>query len=154
MLKTPDRISKGVLERGLDTNTAFQIVSIDIADMSVGENIGARLQTDQANADVRMAQARAEVRRAEAVARQQEMKAMVASRQAQVVLAEAEIPPAIAVAFRTGQRYVRRPPPDRTKELKDRLRPTSPMVGEVTTPVVLPQRRGIEPGETERDSLC
>ena len=154
VLRTPDRISRGVLERGLDGNTAFQIVSIDIADIGVGENIGARLQTDQAKADMRMFQARAEVRRAEAIARQQEMKAKVASRQAQVVLAEAEIPPAIAIAFRTGQLYVRRPSPDRTKEFKDRPRTTSQMIGEVTTPVVLPQRRGIEPGETERDRRC
>ena len=75
VLRTPDRVSRGVLERGLDGNTAFQIVSIDIADIGVGENIGARLQTDQAKADMRMFQARAEVRRAEAIARQQEMKA-------------------------------------------------------------------------------
>ena len=122
VLKTPDRISKGVLERGLDTNTAFQIVSIDIAEMSVGENIGARLQTDQAHADMRMAQARAEVRRAEAVAQQQQMKAIVVKRQAQVVFAEAEIPPAVAVAFRAGQLYVRRHPSDRTKLLREHLR--------------------------------
>lgn len=122
VLKTPDRISKGVLERGLDTNTAFQIVSIDIAEMSVGENIGARLQTDQAHADMRMAQARAEVRRAEAIAQQQQMKATVAKRQAQVVFAEAEIPPAVAVAFRAGQLYARQHPSDRTKLLKKHLR--------------------------------
>ena len=150
VLKTPDRISKGVLERGLDANTAFQIVSIDIADMGVGENIGARLQTDQAEADMRMAQARAEVRRAEAIARQQEMKARVAERQAQVVFAEAEIPPAIALAFRAGQLYARRPPPDRTRLPKERLRPVSPMIGAVLAPAVLRNGRGIEAGETER----
>ena len=150
VLSTPDRISRGVLERGLDGNTAFQIVSIDIADMGVGENIGARLQTEQAEADMRTAQARAEVRRAEAIARQQEMKARVAERQAQVVFAETVIPPAIAGAFRAGQLYVRRPPPDRTKLLKERLQPTSPTIGEVLAPVVLPSRRGIEAGEAER----
>jgi uncharacterized protein YqfA (UPF0365 family) len=123
VLKTPDRISRDVLERGLDGNTAFQIVSIDIADMGVGENIGARLQTDQAEADVRMAQARAEVRHAEAMARQQEMKARVAERQAQVVFAEAEIPPAVAVAFRAGQLYARRPPPNRKKYLRNACGP-------------------------------
>jgi uncharacterized protein YqfA (UPF0365 family) len=103
VLAMPDRISKGVLDRGLDANTAFEIVSIDIADINVGENIGARLQTDQAEADMRMAQARAEVRRAEAIARQQEMKAKVAESHAMLVLAEAEIPAAIALAFRAGR---------------------------------------------------
>lgn len=150
VLKTPDRISRGVLERGLDTNTAFQIVSIDIADMGVGENIGARLQTDQAEADMRTAQARAEVRRAEAIARQQEMKARVAGRQAQVVLAEAEIPPAIALAFRAGQLYARRPQPDRTKPFEERLQLASPMIRAVFAPDVLRNGRGIEAGERER----
>ena len=78
VMEMPDRISKSVLARGLDANTAFEIVSIDIADIDVGENIGARLQSDQAEADTRMARARAEVRRAEAIACQQEMKAKVA----------------------------------------------------------------------------
>ncbi len=110
VLEMPDRISKGVLNRGLDANTAFEIVSIDIADMEVGENIGARLQTDQAAADMRKAQARAEVRRAEAMACQQEMKAKVAERRARLVLAEAEIPAAMAIAFRAGQFHARRPP--------------------------------------------
>jgi uncharacterized protein YqfA (UPF0365 family) len=103
VLAMPDRISKGVLDRGLDANTAFEIVSIDIADINVGENIGARLQTDQAEADMRMAQARAEVRRAEAIARQQEMKAKVAESRAMLVLAEAQIPAAVALAFRAGR---------------------------------------------------
>jgi uncharacterized protein YqfA (UPF0365 family) len=107
VLAMPDRISKSVLERGLDANTAFQIVSIDIADIDVGENIGARLQTDQADTDMRVAQARAEVRRAEALAWQQEMKARVTERRAMLVLAEAGIPKAIASAFRDGQ--LRRP---------------------------------------------
>ena len=86
VLEMPDRISKGVLDRGLDANTAFEIVSIDIADIDVGENIGARLQTDQADADMRMAQARAEVRRAEAIACQQEMKAKVTENRAMLLL--------------------------------------------------------------------
>jgi uncharacterized protein YqfA (UPF0365 family) len=103
VLAMPDRISKGVLDRGLDANTAFEIVSIDIAGIDVGENIGARLQTDQAEADMRMAQARAEVRRADAVACQQEMKAQVAQSRAALVLAEAEIPSAIATAVRAGR---------------------------------------------------
>lgn len=146
VLGTPDRISRGVLERGLDTNTAFQIVSIDIADMGVGENIGARLQTDQAEADMRTAQARAEMRRAEAIAWQQEMKARVAGRQAQVVFAEAEIPPAIAGALRAGQLYARCPPPDHARFLKEHLRTESPMIGTV----LAPNGRGNEAGETQR----
>jgi uncharacterized protein YqfA (UPF0365 family) len=110
VLEMPDRISKGVLEGGLDANTAFEIVSIDIADIDVGENIGARLQTDQAAADTRMAQARAEVRRAEAIACQQQKKAKVTENRAKLLLAEAEIPAALAVAFRAGQLHVKRPP--------------------------------------------
>lgn len=105
VLAKPDRISKGVLERSLDANTAFEIVSIDIADIDVGENIGARLRSDQAEADTRMARARAEVRRADALAQQQEMKALVAERRALLVHAEAGVPAALAGAFRTGQLY-------------------------------------------------
>ena len=115
VLKMPDRISKGVLERGLDANTAFEIVSIDIAAVDVGENIGARLQTDQAAADMRMALARAEVRRAEAIAWAQEMKAKVTERRAMLVLAEAQIPAAIAMAFRAGQLHAGRPDPNARK---------------------------------------
>jgi uncharacterized protein YqfA (UPF0365 family) len=102
VLENPDRISRAVLQRGLDAQTAFQIVSIDIADIDVGENIGARLQADQAEADTRVARARAEQRRAEAVAREHEMKAQVAENRARVVLAEAEVPRAMAEAFRRG----------------------------------------------------
>lgn len=102
VLENPDRISKAVLERGLDAHTAFEIVSIDIADIDVGENIGARLQADQAEADTRVARANAEKRRAEAVASEQEMKAAVSSNRAQLVLAEAEVPMAMAEAFRAG----------------------------------------------------
>jgi uncharacterized protein YqfA (UPF0365 family) len=103
VLEMPDRISKSVLARGLDANTAFEIVSIDIAEIDVGDNIGARLQSDQADADTRMARASAEARRAEAIACHQEMQAKVAHSRAMLVLAEAEIPPALAWAFRAGQ---------------------------------------------------
>src|SRR5205807_2005235 len=102
VLENPDRISKTVLAKGLDAGTAFDILSIDIADVDVGDNIGAKLQTDQAAADLRVAQAKAEERRAMAVSREQEMKAETQANRAQVVLAEAEIPKAIAQAFREG----------------------------------------------------
>ncbi len=102
VLENPDVISKAVLKRGLDAQTAFEIVSIDIADIDVGENIGARLQADQAEADVRVARAKAEERRAIAIAREQEMKAQVAANRATVILAEAEVPLAMAAAFREG----------------------------------------------------
>ena len=96
-------ITKAVLERGLDSQTAFEIVSIDIADVDVGENIGSRLQADQAEADTRVARAQAEQRRAEAIAVEQEMKAAVVANQAKLVLAEAQVPLAMATAFQTGQ---------------------------------------------------
>ncbi|MEX2315835.1 MAG: flotillin-like protein FloA [Pirellulales bacterium] len=102
VMENPDRISKAVLERGLDAHTAFEIVSIDIADIDIGENIGARLQADQAEADTRKALAAAEKRRADAIAREQEMKAEVAANRAAVFLAEAEVPRAMAEAFRKG----------------------------------------------------
>ncbi len=102
VLENPDAISQTVLAKGLDSGTAFEILSIDIADVDVGKNIGAELQTDQAEADKRVAQARAEERRAMAVAREQEMKALVAEMQAEVVKAEAQVPLAIAEAFRAG----------------------------------------------------
>ena len=102
VLENPDRISKAVLERGLDAQTAFEIVSIDIADIDVGENIGARLQADQAEADTRVARAKAVKRRADAIAREQEMKADVAKQKANLVLAESEVPIAMAGAFRDG----------------------------------------------------
>ncbi len=102
VMENPDRISKAVLARGLDAHTAFEIVSIDIADIDVGENIGARLQADQAEADTRKAQALAEKRRANAVAREQEMKANVAENRAGVLLAQAKVPKAMAQAFREG----------------------------------------------------
>jgi len=102
VMEMPDRISAAVLNRGLDAQTAFEIVSIDIADIDVGENIGARLQADQAEADTRVARAKAEERRAMATAREQEMTAQVAKNRAAVMLAEAEVPLAMAAAFREG----------------------------------------------------
>jgi len=102
VLENPDNISKTVLAKGLDAGTAFEILSIDIADVDVGKNIGAQLQTDQAEADKRIAQAKAEERRAMAVAAEQEMRAKVQEMRARVVEAEAQVPLAIAEAFRQG----------------------------------------------------
>jgi len=102
VLENPDNISKVVLRKGLDAGTAFEILSIDIADVDVGTNIGAILQADQAEADLKVARAKAEERRAAAIATEQEMKAEVAKMQAKVIEAEAEIPKAIAEAFRSG----------------------------------------------------
>ena len=102
VLENPDSISKVVLEKGLDAGTAFEILSIDIADVDVGKNIGAVLQMDQANADKNIAQARAEERRAMAVALEQEMKAKAQEARAKVIQAEAEVPLAMAEAFRSG----------------------------------------------------
>jgi uncharacterized protein YqfA (UPF0365 family) len=102
VLENPDNISKTVLAKGLDSGTAFEILSIDIADVDVGKNIGAELQTDQAEADKRIAQAKAEERRAAAVAHEQEMKARTQEMRAKVVEAEAQVPLAMAEAFRAG----------------------------------------------------
>jgi uncharacterized protein YqfA (UPF0365 family) len=102
VLESPDKISKLVLSRGLDAGTAFEILSIDIADVDVGTNIGAKLQIDQATADLKVAEAKAEERRAMAVALDQEMKAKATEARANVILAEAEIPKAIAQAFVSG----------------------------------------------------
>jgi len=102
VLENPDSISKTVLARGLDSGTAFEILSIDIADVDVGKNIGAELQTDQAEADKRVAQARAEERRAMAVALEQENRAKVQEMRARLVEAESEVPLAIAAAFKSG----------------------------------------------------
>ncbi len=103
VLENPDRISKTVLQKGLDVGTAFQILSIDIADVDVGENIGAKLQTDQAIADKNIAQARAESRRAMAVALEQEMVARAQEMRAKVIESEALVPTAIAEAFKSGR---------------------------------------------------
>ena len=102
VMEKPDAISKTVLAKGLDAGTAFEILSIDIADVVVGQNIGARLQTDQAEADKRIAQAKAEERRAMAVAREQEMKAYTQEMQAEVVKAQAQVPQALADSLRGG----------------------------------------------------
>ena len=102
VLENPDSISKLVLSKGLDTGTAFEILSIDIADIDVGKNIGAQLQMDQANADKNIAQAKAEERRAMAIAVEQEMKAKAQEMRAKVIEAEAEVPMAMAEAFRNG----------------------------------------------------
>ena len=103
VLENPDSISKNILGKGLDAGTAFEILSIDIADVDIGRNIGARLQMDQAEADKRIAEAKAEERRAMAVAKEQEMKAEVESMRAKVVEAEAEVPLALAAALRDGK---------------------------------------------------
>lgn len=103
VLESPDSISKVVLARGLDVGTAFEILSIDIADVDVGENVGAKLQEAQAEANKSIAQAQAEIRRAAAVAVEQEMKARVQEMQAEVVRAQAEVPKAMAEAFRSGR---------------------------------------------------
>jgi uncharacterized protein YqfA (UPF0365 family) len=102
VLENPDVISKTVLGRKLDSQTAFEIVSIDIADIDVGENIGARLQADQAEADTRVARAKAEMKRAAAVATEQEAIASIEMARASLVEAEAEVPKAMAEAFTTG----------------------------------------------------
>jgi uncharacterized protein YqfA (UPF0365 family) len=102
VLENPDKISKSVLAKGLDSGTAFEILSIDIADVDIGQNIGAILQTDQAEADLKVARAKAEERRAAAVATEQENVAEVSKQRARVVEAEAEIPRAISEAFRSG----------------------------------------------------
>jgi uncharacterized protein YqfA (UPF0365 family) len=107
VLENPDNISKTVLAKGLDSGTAYQILSIDIADVDVGKNIGAELQIDQAEADKRIAQAKAEERRAMAVAAEQEMRARVQEMRAKLVEAEAQVPQAIAEAFRQGNIGVR-----------------------------------------------
>ncbi len=103
VLENPDRISKTVLSKGLDSGTAFEILSIDIADIDIGENVGAKLQTDQAEADLKVANARAEERRAMAVASEQEMKAKAQEAKAKVIEAEAQVPLAMAEAFRNGK---------------------------------------------------
>lgn len=111
-LGDPTVITRKVLAKGLDAQTAFAIVSIDIADIDVGQNIGAKLQIDRADADVRVARANAENKRCMALARQQEMRAELANSRALLVLAEAEVPAAIAGACRTGQLHLRRPRSD------------------------------------------
>jgi uncharacterized protein YqfA (UPF0365 family) len=103
VLESPDRISKTVLGKGLSAGTAFEILSIDIADIDVGDNVGARLQKDQAQAELKIARAKAEEKRAMAVAQEAEMKALVQEMQANLVEAEAEVPLAMAEAFQIGK---------------------------------------------------
>jgi uncharacterized protein YqfA (UPF0365 family) len=102
VLANPMLIARAVLAKGLDSQTAYEIVSIDIADIDVGDNVGARLQADQAEADMRIARAHAEERRAAAVAEEQEMRALTQENQAEVVLSEAAVPKAMAASYRTG----------------------------------------------------
>ncbi len=136
VLELPSQISKGAMAHGLDANTAFSIVSIDIADIDVGENIGARLQTDQANADTRIARAQAEVRRAKAVAQKQKMIAKVREAQAEFVLAEAQVPAALADAFRAGQLRAK---PTRNNSMQ--------IDSDVQAPAAIPFRRAREAHE-------
>jgi uncharacterized protein YqfA (UPF0365 family) len=103
VLANPALIAQAVLRKSLDSQTAYEIVSIDIADIDVGDNIGARLQADQAEADMRVFRAKAEQRRAEAVAMEQEFQALTQENRAKVILAEAEVPRAMAEAFQKGQ---------------------------------------------------
>jgi uncharacterized protein YqfA (UPF0365 family) len=111
VLENPHRISQTVLDKALDANTAFEILSLDIADVDVGENVGAKLQAEQAETNKLIAQAQAEIRRAAAVARAQEMTARVAEMRARLVEAEAQVPSAVAHAFRSGQLGLLRTPP-------------------------------------------
>ncbi|MGL4424468.1 MAG: flotillin-like FloA family protein, partial [Gemmataceae bacterium] len=103
VLANPNMITQTVLHAGLDSQTAYEIVSVDMADIEVGENVGAKLSTEQAAADLKVAQAEAEKRRAAAVAREQEMKALVEENRARVVESEAQVPMAIAAAFKDGR---------------------------------------------------
>jgi len=122
-LADPHRITRQVLSQGLDSQTAFAIVSIDVADIDVGDNVGARLQSDQAEAEIRIARAFAEKRRAMAVAHEQEMVALTREREAAVALAEAEIPQAIATAFRNGTLRAAHKPPRRAGLIEQKPRP-------------------------------
>lgn len=122
VLEMPSQISAAAMAHGLDANTAFKIVSIDISDIDVGENIGARLQRDQADADIRIARAAAEVRRAEAIAQEQKMKAKVTENRAVFVLAEAEVPAALADAIRAGRLGIARRKIDPINRSKSNLK--------------------------------
>ena len=149
VMENPHTISKRVLERGLDAQTAFEIVSIDIADIDVGENIGARLQADQAEADVRVARAKAEERRAFAVAHEQEMKALVAENRARVVLAEADVPMAMATSFRRGIMHSRKVKPGERSGNGSAAPKPSAVVEAVTEAPAPPEvPSSFDPGET------
>lgn len=133
VLENPDRISKTVLDKGLDSGTAFEILSIDIADIDIGENIGAKLQTDQAEADLKVANARAEERRAMAVANEQEMRAKAQEARAKVIEAEAQLPLAMADAFRSGNMgimdYYKMQNLKSDTEMRDSIAKPSPIKG-------------------------
>jgi uncharacterized protein YqfA (UPF0365 family) len=148
-LGDPMVITRHVIAKGLDSQTAFVIVSIDIADIDVGANIGARLQTDKADADVRVARAAAEKRSAMAIAKQQEMKSELAKFRAMLVLAEAEIPAALAVAFRRGQVQPKRLSVRLRNPIKRTSRLTSRGLGATGPPDVVPPPSGLDGWETE-----
>ncbi len=150
-LANPRLITRSVIEAGLDSQTAFSIVSIDIADIDVGANIGAQLQTDQANTDIRIARAHAEKRRAMAVAREQEMIALTKEYEAAVILAEAEIPSAISMAFRAGQLRARPQPPNYVSA-PSRSRAKVVRAAVATTP--LRKSKSLEAWETEGGSCA
>lgn len=151
-LVDPSLITREVVSKGLDSQTAYAIVSIDIADIDVGDNIGARLQLVRADADVRIARALAERRRAMAVANEHEMIAMIRESEARVVLAEAEIPPAIATAFRTGQMRAGRSAGDVPKKIRNQSRVESPSVQSTVELKIQTPGRGIEVWKRERES--
>jgi len=146
VLENPDRISRTVLDKGLDAGTAFEILSIDIADVDVGRNIGARLQMDQAEADKNIAQAKAAERRFAALAREQEMKAMVQEMRARVVEAEAEVPKALAEALRAGRLGVLDYYHLRNIQADTTMRET---IGRAGKPAV--EEEGPEPGEPKKE---
>lgn len=144
VLENPDSISRVVLEKGLDSGTAFEILSIDIADIDVGKNIGAVLQMDQANADKNIAQAKAEERRAMAIASEQEMKAKAQEARANVIQAEAEIPKAISEAFRNGQLGIM----DYYKF--ENIKADTKMRDSISGPPEGPERKGPHKGESKK----
>ncbi len=151
-LSDPRLITRRVVQSGLDSQTAFAIVSIDIADIDVGENIGAQLRINQANADIRVARAHAEMKRAMAVAAEQEMIALTVENQAAVLLAEARIPPAVAGAFRAGQLRRRHLPLLRKNPPQGSARLAAQKVRMATLPAVSRRSRGLDAWETEGGS--
>ena len=148
-LSDPFVITRQVFDRALDSQTAFAIVSIDIADIDVGTNIGAQLRIDQAEADIRVTRAHAEQRRAMAIAREQEMIALTRENQAAVVLAEADIPPAIAMAFRAGQFRARRQGVRHGEQPAKSKLPAIRISPETRAAAVSRSSRGVESWETE-----
>jgi uncharacterized protein YqfA (UPF0365 family) len=153
-LANPTLITRKVIEAGLDSQTAFAIVSIDIADIDVGANIGAQLQSDQADADIRIARAYAEQRHAMAIAREQEMIALTMECEAAVIRAEAEIPAAISSAFRAGQLRARRQPASQPKRLAKSSRRTAKVIRAAVDAMTPRRSRGLEAWETEGGSCA